>query len=212
LPQTHYDADEFDEAAMAARIRRAALFVRYLVNDFNINLYEMYLNNAKRQKNVMTLLPGTVTSQVGSPTSNYAMAVFEMTEDDAIIIELDRVPNAAYWSFQVGDVWSRSLEYMTRQSSLNDVQLAADTDDAIRVVVSIKDPGMKNWLDTCGRVEGTIVFRNYRTIGTPVPKSRLVKFSEIGKWLPKDTARVTPAERQAAMLERRRCMLKWYGE
>jgi len=212
LPETYYDADEFDESAMAARIHRATQFVRYLVNDFNINLYETYFANAKRQKNVMTLLPGTVTSQVGSPTSNYAMAVFELTGDDAIIIELDEVPNAAYWSFQVGDVWSRSLEFMTRQSSLNDVELAPDADGAIRIVVALKDPGVKNWLDTCGRVEGTVVFRNYRTIGTPVPRSRLVKFSEIGNFLPKDTLRVTAMERKAAMQERRRCMLKLYGE
>src|SRR5262249_26928337 len=80
IPENHYDADEFDESAIAARIRRATLFVRYLVKDFNINLYDMYLGNAGGRKNVLTLLPGTVTSQVGSPSNNTAMAIFELAQ------------------------------------------------------------------------------------------------------------------------------------
>lgn len=212
LAETHYDADEFDEAAMAARIRRAASFVRYLVNDFNINLYDMYFNNAKRQKNVLTLLPGTVTSQVGSPTSNYAMAVFELKDDEAVLIDLPAVPDAAYWSFQLGDVWSRSLEYCSRQTSLSDKQVAVDEDGAIRIVVSATDPGVHNWMDTCGRVEGTIVFRNYRTKNRPVPSSRKVKLGELEALLPKGTRRVTPAERKRTIESRRQCMLRTYGE
>jgi hypothetical protein len=109
LPRDFYDADEFDEALIAARIRRATLFARYLIQDFNINLYNMYLNNAGGQKNVLTLLPGTVTSQVGSPSNNTAMAIFDLREDEALILELDEVPSGTYWSFQLGDVWSRSL-------------------------------------------------------------------------------------------------------
>jgi len=212
LPENYYDADEFDEAAIASRIRRAALFVRYLTNDFNINLYVMYLNNAGGKKNVLTLLPGTVTSQVGSPSNNTAMAIFELGEDDALILELDEVPNGAYWSFQLGDVWSRSLDFMNRQSTLNDREIAVNSDGRIRCVVSSKDPGIANWLDPCGRVEGTVVFRNYRASSAPVPASRKVKFSELGSLLPKDTARVTPAQRKAALVRRRLGQRKIYGE
>jgi hypothetical protein len=212
LPEDYYDADEFDEAAIASRIRRAALFVRYLTQDFNINLYVMYLNNAGGKKNVLTLLPGTVTSQVGSPSNNTAMAIFELGEDEALILELDEVPNGAYWSFQLGDVWSRSLDFMNRQSTLNDREIAVDADGRIRCVVSSKDPGLANWLDPCGRIEGTVVFRNYRASSAPVPSSRQVKFSELASMLPKDTARVTPAQRRAALVRRRLGQRKMYGE
>jgi uncharacterized membrane protein len=136
--------NEFDETAMAPRIRRATLFVRYLTQAFNINLYNMYLNNAGGKKNVLTLLPGTVTSQVGSPSNNTAMAIFDLREDEALIVELDEVPNGAYWSFQLDDVWSRSLDFMNRQSSLNDREIVVDADGRIRCVVSSKDPGIAN--------------------------------------------------------------------
>jgi hypothetical protein len=212
LPEDYYEADEFDEAAIASRIRRATLFVRYLAQDFNINLYVMYLNNAGGKKNVLTLLPGTVTSQVGSPSNNTAMAIFELGEDEALILELDEVPNGAYWSFQLGDVWSRSLDFMNRQSTLNDREIAVDADGRIRCVVSLKDPGLANWLDPCGRIEGTVVFRNYRATSAPVPASRKVKFAELGSMLPKDAARVTPAQRKAALVRRRLGQRKMYGE
>jgi uncharacterized membrane protein len=136
--------NEFDETAMAPRIRRATLFVRYLTQAFNINLYNMYLNNAGGKKNVLTLLPGTVTSQVCSPSNNTAMAIFDLREDEALIVELDEVPNGAYWSFQLDDVWSRSLDFMNRQSSLNDREIVVDADGRIRCVVSSKDPGIAN--------------------------------------------------------------------
>jgi hypothetical protein len=212
LPENYYDADEFDEAAMAKRIHRAALFVRYLIKDFGINLYDLYLNKAGREKNVLTLAPGTEVSEVGSPSSNYAMAIFELQEDEALIIEMDRVPDGVYWSFQLGDVWSRSLDYMNYQSSLNNIETVGDSDGVLRVVVSHQDPGVNNWLDTCGRTEGALVFRNYRSMTAPVPASRKVKFTELGVLLPKDTKRVSAGERTKIITARRDGQRKIYGE
>lgn len=212
LPDDFYDADEFDEAAMAVRIRRATLFVRYLVKAFNLNLYDMYMANAGGRKNVLSLLPGTTTSQVGSPSNNTAMAIFSLQPDEALILELDEVPSGDYWSFQLGDVWSRSLDHSNRMCTLNDREVSVDADGKVRVVVSLQDPGLQNWMDPCGRVEGTVVFRNYRSSAAPVPASRLVKFADLARELPADTRRVTPAERQQAMALRRQGQRKMYGE
>jgi hypothetical protein len=212
LPENCYDADEFDEAAMAKRIHRATLFVRYLIKDFAISLYDQYLNKAGRHKNVLALLPGTETSEVGSPSSNYAMGIFELQEDEALIVEMDKVPDGVYWSFQLGDVWSRSLDFMNYQSTLNNIETVGDSDGVLRIVVAHKDPGVNNWLDTCGRIEGALVFRNYRSMTTPVPASRKVKFSELGILLPKDTKRVSADERKKMLAARRLGQRKIYGE
>jgi hypothetical protein len=211
IADDHYDSDEFDEAAIAARIHRAAHFVRYLVNCFTIGLYDMYLHNAG-SKNSLSLLPGTTTSQVGSPTSSYAMAVFELAADEALIIEMDKTPDGVYWSLQAGDVWSRSLEFGSRHSSLNNHEVVAQADGSIVIVVSQQDPGIANWLDTCGRLEGTIVFRNYRAMSQPVPSSRKVAFADLKKLLPADVARVTPRQRRDRIEQRRLAQLKLYGE
>ncbi|MET0545962.1 MAG: DUF1214 domain-containing protein [Caulobacterales bacterium] len=217
IPVDHYDGDEFDEIKMAERIDRAKDFIRYLIRDFNMNLYEWYVGNAKKETggdgfNNLVFLPGTITSTVGSPLSNYAMAIFNLAEDEALILELDQIPDGVYWSYQLGDVWSRSLNYMYRQTSVNMHHGVADSDGGFRAVVAHKDPGVANWLDTCGRVQGAVVFRNYVASRQPVPKTRLVKFSEIKDQLPKDTAMMTPEQRAAALRKRHEGVLKLHGE
>ena len=211
IPDDFYDADEFDEVAMAARIDMATAYLKYLIRDFNLNLYEWYLGNAKGW-NSMTFLPGTITSTVGSPSSNYAMTMFDLEEDEALIIEMDKVPDGVYWSFQLGDVWSRSLNYMWRQTSVSGYHAAVDTDGGFRAVVAHKDPGVKNWLDTTGHVQGSIVFRNYLATREPVPVTKKVKFSEIWDHLPSDTEHFTCEQRKAALQSRHDGVLKLHGE
>ena len=81
----------------------------------------------------------------------------------------------------------------------------------MRIVVAHKDPGVNNWLDTCGRTEGTIVFRNYRARTSPVPSSRKIKLSEVSKVMA-NSRRVAPAERQKLLARRRVNMIRLYGE
>ena len=202
IPDDHYDADEFDEAAMATRIRRAAGFVRFLIKFGIIGLYDNYLRNANHQKNVLALLPGAAVGTGASPSCNYAYGIFDLQDDEALIMEMDKIPDGAYWSFQLGEVWSRSLDFSSRQSSLNMGEIVVDGDGGFRVVIAHRDPGISNWLDPCGRREGTIVFRNYSAASAPVPSSRKVKFADLAIVLPADTRRITPAERKHAM-ERR---------
>ncbi|GLR68457.1 hypothetical protein GCM10010909_31380 [Acidocella aquatica] len=211
IADDYYDADEFDETAMAARIDRATEFLRYMIRDFNINLYEFYTKNGGGF-NHMAFLPGTVTSQVGSPSSNYAMAVFDLAPDEALVIELDRLPDGVYWSLQAGDVWSRSLNFTYRQTSISMRHAAVDADGGFRAVVAHKDPGVANWIDTTGHLQGTVVFRNYRATREPVPSTRKVKFAELTSVLPAGTVKMTPAERVEALRKRRAGFLKLHGE
>jgi hypothetical protein len=211
IPLDHYDAEEFDEVVVAHRIDAATNFLRYLIRDFNLALYDTYVKGGGGL-NHMAYLPGTMTSQVGSPTSNYAMAVFDLQPDEALIIELKPLPDGVYWSLQAGDVWSRSLNFTHRQTSVNMRHAKVDTDGGFRAVVAHKDPGVANWIDTTGRNQGTIVFRNYRATGAPVPATQKVKLSEVRNVLPKDTAMVTADEREATLKRRREGFLKLHGE
>jgi len=204
-----YHADEFDETAIANRIQRATDLVSYLGQYWNIGLYDHYLSNAG-EKNKLSLLPGTVTSEVGNPISNYAMAIFELAEDEALIIEMDKAPDGTYWSFQLGDVWSRSLDFTNYLTSINKQEASVADDGSITIVVSHSDPGIKNWLDTAGRVEGTIVFRNYRATTQPVPATRKVSLSDLDEELPRNIERVTLEQRQQHIDYRREGMRKLY--
>jgi len=209
VPDDYYDADEFSEDAMAERISRAEGFIRYMVRAFSLGLYNKYLERAPH--NVMSLLPGTDPSSISSPSSNYAMSVFNLEDDEALVVRLKSAPDGVYWSFQLGDAYSRTLP-IDRQTSLNNFQLKRDPDGGYYAVISKRDPGIANWLDTTGWKEGTIIFRNYRAKGKVVPELTRVKFDELPSILPKTTARVTPAQRKAALEHRRLGLMRLYDE
>ncbi|MCB5944259.1 DUF1214 domain-containing protein [Acidocella sp. KAb 2-4] len=210
IPDDYYDADEFSEDSMAERIERGTAFLRYLINDFNINLFNMYTKVSGF--NNMKFLPGTVTSQVGSPSSNYAMAVFDLAEDEALIIELDQLPDGVYWSLQAGDVWSRSLNFIHRQTTINMRHAVVNENGSFTAVVAHRDPGYANWIDTTGREQGTVVFRNYKATREPVPQTRKVKFAQLGDTLSSGVKKITPEERKAALKRRAEGFLKLHGE
>ncbi|MET0983817.1 MAG: hypothetical protein ABW034_00275 [Steroidobacteraceae bacterium] len=206
----YYDAEEFEERAMAARIRRAESLVRYMTTAWNVGLYDMYLKAAAGRRNVMTTFPGTEgTFSMSSRTMSYAMGVFELNGDEVLIVEIEH-PDGIYWSCQLGDVWGRSLPFGTRQTSLNNLQAVPDRDGVLRFVVSQTDPGVANWLDVCGRTEGEIVFRNFGG-SAPVAHIRREKFSTLNDFLPRDTVRLTPAQRADAIETRRLGQLQMWG-
>lgn len=202
--------DEADEAALARRIEIAAGYVRYLVRNWTIGLHDFYIERAGARNRFAYIGGETITDLAGSPSTHYGLAVAEIAADEAVIIE-QAVPDCAYWSFQLGDVWSKSLDFMHRQTDINMQRAVIDADGRFRAVISQRDPGVPNWMDPMGRPEVTIVSRNYRERGRiDGPMLKTVKFAALRDHLPPDTPSITP-ERRAQQLEyRRRGYLRLY--
>ena len=78
----------------------------------------------------------------------------------------------------------------------------------LRFVISPKDPGVKNWLDTAGYPTGAIQGRWTDCDSHPIPSIRKVKLAEVLKLLPPDTVMVTPAARDQIIRERRAALLQ----
>lgn len=207
----YYEREEFDEATMAERIHRAEMTMRIYIKEFTIGIHDFAVAGSEGRINTMSLAPGLVY-QGASPFSRYAQGVFSITDDEALIVELERPPGSPYWGFMLGDVWSRCLPFSRYQTSLNDAQANQDADGGYRLVVSLRDPGVANWLDPTGHNDGEIFFRNYLTTDDIVPAVRKVGFDEIADNLPADTTTVTPEERDAAIRHRREGFVRLYGE
>jgi hypothetical protein len=205
--------DDFDENAVARRIETAAFFLDFLINKWTIGVYDLYLATNGGRKNCVSAVPGESIARdfIGSPSTNYFFGIVELADDEALIIDSES-PKAGYWSMQVMDVWSRPLNFVHRQSDVNMSRAVIDSDGRCRYVISAKDPGIPNWLDTMGRREGTITGRNYHSSAMPAsPHTKLVKLAELRSHLPADTRHVTPEQRSAALEYRTRGYAKMYG-
>lgn len=157
---------------------------RGFVNTFNINTYQELGN-------------GQDWPQA------YFETVFDIGEDEALIIESELPERRPYWNIQVVDALWNQVEYVYRQSSLNGLQAAVDADGKFRAVLAHSDPGVANWLDTGGNLYGMLIGRWYRCSSQPVPRVTKVKFAELESHMPAVIPRISPAQREDALRTRR---------
>ena len=73
----------------------------------------------------------------------------------------------------------------------------------LRIVVSAKDPGVPNWLDTAGYPQGVIQGRWTNCDSQPIPSVRKVALADLRKSLPPETLVFNPDQRQAQIRARR---------
>ncbi|SEM30541.1 hypothetical protein [Rhodococcus maanshanensis] len=160
--------------------------------------------------NTMTeprLTPGGLATQYSS------VGHYELADDQAMIITVPK-SDAPYQGFQLGSLWYISLDYTGHQTSLNNGQAQVDPDGMIRMVVSERNPGVTNWIETVGHPRGYLQFRWQRTSReyTPAdgPTVEVVSLDEVASKLPfHEQNKITPedwtariAARQAAVANR----------
>jgi hypothetical protein len=78
----------------------------------------------------------------------------------------------------------------------------------LRVVVSARDPGVLNWLDTAGYARGVIQGRWLNCDTQPIPSVRKLALAEVRTTLPPETRLIAPAERDQLIRERRQALLQ----
>jgi len=55
-----------------------------------------------------------------------------------------------------------SLDYRYFTICINKATAHYEPDGKIRIIVAHRDPGLLNWINTCGHHEGTMLWRWYR--------------------------------------------------
>ncbi|WP_233810145.1 DUF1214 domain-containing protein [Paraburkholderia sp. HP33-1] len=133
----------------------------------------------------------------------YWQAIFDFDGEEALILETALPQTRRYWNVQLNDALFNALDYIDHQSSLNGVQAHVDEDGHFRAVIAHRDPGVINWLDTCGVNRGTAIGRWYGCSSEPVPTLKRVPLSELRDHLPAGTRFVEAGERERLLRARR---------
>ena len=125
--------------------------------------------------------PGTLLLWQSSPDGITwrAEAVWEIGEDEAFVIDLDP-PECDYWNLQLGNHWLESFDSMSYQTHVNHETAVADADGHVRIVVAHRDPGVPNWLYTCGHQRGGLALRWVGAAEIPEPRTQVVPLSSLG--------------------------------
>jgi hypothetical protein len=97
--------------------------------------------------------PGGLASQRSS------IGHYELADDEALVVSVPACTDCAYQAIQVGSDWYASTDYETHQTSLTRAQSVTDPDGVLRYVISERDPGIANWLETTGHATGPVMLR-----------------------------------------------------
>jgi len=127
--------------------------------------------------------------------------------DEAMVVTVPVCEAAPYQAIQIGSRWYISTDYEHHQTSLTRAQSQADPDGRLRYVVSERDPGIANWLETCGHPQGVMMLRWQRLArdltAADGPAAEVVPFDEVPSHLPFYESNRVTAEEYAARIEAR---------
>jgi hypothetical protein len=149
-------------------------------------------------------------NQLGIDRNLYTGGHFVLGPDEALIVEVRPPERCRYWGIQLGSFWMEPIDFANHQTSLNGRQAVLDPDGVFRAVVSAKDPGVPNWLDTAGHSEGAMLIRWLECDTGPRPTAKKLAFDEVRKALPASTATVTPEQRAETVARRRAHVARRY--
>jgi len=169
--------------------------------EFDMGLARHYLEH----HGINVLTRSTMIDKLGAlPEQAYYDGIHRIAPDEALIVETDLPRSSRYWQILVADDRFCTVDWVNRQSSINDVQARIDSDGRFRAVIAHIDPGVPNWLDAAGLDSGVIQLRWNRASDHPDPMVTKVALADVRDHLPVDTPIVTPAERVESLRLRRR--------
>jgi len=162
------------------------------------------------KEEVNTLTPPTSTPG-GLESQRSSIGHYELGEDEALVVSVPRCDDCAYQAIQIGSDWYASTDYETHQTSLTKAQSHVDPDGVMRYVISERDPGIANWLETLGHRTGSVMLRWQRLERDLGPEDGptvvRVPFDEVADHLP-HPAPITPEERTARIAARQRSVAR----
>jgi hypothetical protein len=112
--------------------------------------------------------------------------------DDEVLVVTTTGAGANYTGFQVSDPWTLSPDPVTRLASLNKSQALPNANGNTVYVLSARDPGVHNWIDTVGLHEGWMLLRWQGVPPTADPAQfirsvRTVRLDQLDSALPPGT-------------------------
>ena len=144
-----------------------------------------------------------VSQMVGLNRQHYYEGAYELADDEALIVEAKVPDQVKYWSLILTNDLYETTDWANNQASLNDAQAHVDRDGWFRAVVSARDPGVPNWLDTSGYPSGAIQGRWFDASSAPTPEVKKLKLDCRACGSSGGHAQCEPAEREAAIRARR---------
>jgi Protein of unknown function (DUF1214) len=184
----------------------AALAAKFIVDDVSEDFW-YYRMVACVDVNTVTP-PETTSFFGGMAIQKLARSRLRLHENEAFVLTL-QPGGSEYWVLVMHDHWLMSVNFWSRLTTLNTTQSVPNADGTYTYVLSLRDPGVHNWIDMYDAHEPLFMIRWNELPRTPDPsrelpgvKYQLVKLSDLERLLPAETKWVTAQERKQQLAKR----------
>ncbi|MFK7896725.1 MAG: hypothetical protein AB8G23_12865 [Myxococcota bacterium] len=140
-------------------------------------------------------------------TMAYSIGHFWVRPEEALVLTIDPGP-AGYVSVPITNLWGTTNRNLDSAASLNNHQASPNPDGSFTCVLSLRDPGIANWLDPDGLERGFLFLRwanldsSSAARSAPAVRAQLVPFNTLREALPKSSLR-TNKKARLEMIQRR---------
>lgn len=145
----------------------------------------------------------------GFGKSMISMGRFHIAVNEALVVKIHS-QSADYIGTTVTSPWLITRDYVDHSGSRNNRQLHQNSDGSYTYIVSSQDPGVANWLDTGGLLDGGMAVR-WEGMSAPQAKPddaimivKRVKLHAVRSELPSGFPSISAADRKVEMATRRR--------
>jgi hypothetical protein len=188
-------------------LRRCIRFMNVFFDEFGPSMIEDTIRRAGVNRFLDSDIMQRTGNTGGSVGTAYYFLAYELPDDGVVIVEMED-PQARYWSFQLTDRWHQTCEPAWHQSSLNSRQIIRDDDGKCRIVLSLTDPGVANWLDPVSNRRGLLEMRVVDGRNAVTPHTVVTRSASLRSALPKSTCWVNAERRKELMSVRRHALLR----
>ena len=166
-------------AKLDQRLGMSALMLHGIVQQF-----VGWTNDFKQRPNEIHPLKEELAGLAkGDPKSQNDYGYFALAEDEVLLVKL-QPPTCEYWNIQLANHWMESLDNTDIPSSINCATAEAAPDGAVYVPISLKDPGLPNWINTQGHLRGVIALRWVGAEPQGRPETKMINLADAGAGIP----------------------------
>jgi hypothetical protein len=120
------------------------------------------------------------TKAFRDPQIIWHQCYFDLADGEALVVEFTP-PDCDYWMIALHNHWMETLDYRYHGCTFNSATATVGPDGRVRCVVSARDPGTPNWLDTADHHNGVL---GVRWVGADVddviPDTRVTTVAQAG--------------------------------
>lgn len=166
-----------DPATLHTGLLRAAAFV-----ENTARIFADWAGGYQRHTNTLPPADQAVCQAAGGdPNIFYYHSYWTLDDDEALVIDAASVPECEFWNLQINNYWMESLDYRHHTICINKHSARYDEKGGVTLILSARDPGRPNWLDTAGHRNGTMCWRWVGATQPVHPVARVVKLETLGE-------------------------------